>query len=123
MYYEGMKTANKKRPTCGQRLAKLRQAAGLSQKELAEQLGVAPSNVGFWELHDKPPRSELLPKLAKILNVDVDEILGIKTTVQKANGPEGRSKKLFDQVSKLPRRKQNKILDVVEALVAQDSGT
>jgi transcriptional regulator with XRE-family HTH domain len=122
VYDVGMRTTNRPRPDSGARLAALRKAAGLSQKELAERLGVAPSNIGFWELHDKPPRSDLLPKLAKILGVSVEEILGTKAKPRPTGGPQGRARRVFDELSKLPRRQQSKIVDVVEALVAQSNG-
>ena len=119
MYYDAMRTIKTDRPACAQRLAELRKAAGLSQKELADKLGIAPSNIGFWELHNKPPRSDILPKLAKILKVSVDNILGTKIRPKSAGGPQGRTRKVFDEVSKLPRRQQQKIVDVVEALTEQ----
>ena len=119
MYDDRMRTTNRPRPASGIRLAGLRKAAGLSQKELAERLDIAPSNIGFWELHDKPPRSDLLPKLAQVLGVTVEEILGTKIKPRPAGGPQGRAKRVFDDLSKLPRRQQTKIVDVVEALVTQ----
>lgn len=122
MYDGGMRTTNRPRPASGARLAALRQAAGLSQKDLADRLGIAPSNIGFWELHDKPPRSDLLPGLAEILGTTVEEILGAKAKARPAGGPQGRARRVFDELSKLPRRQQTKIVDVVEALVAQTSG-
>lgn len=122
--YDGdMRTTNKSRPACGARLAAFRQDAGLSQKELADRLGIAPSNIGFWELHNKPPRSDILPKLAKILNLSVDDILGTKVRPKTSSGPQGRTRKVFQEVSKLPRRQQQKIVDVVEALVSQNRAT
>ena len=122
MYDVGMRTTNRTRPVCGARLAALRKAAGLSQKDLAEHIGVAASNVGFWELHDKPPRSDLLPKLAKVLGVSIDDILGTVSRQKPSGGPAGRAKRVLDNLSKLPRRQQQKIVDVVEALIAQKSG-
>ncbi len=119
MYDTGMRTTTRPRPSCGARLARLRKAAGLSQKELADRLGVSPSNIGFWELHDKPPRSDLLPELAKALKVSVNDILGVTSRPPPKGGPEGRAKRVFGEVSSLPRRQQQKIVDVVEALVAQ----
>ena len=47
----------------------LRQAAGLSQAELARLVGESQQNVAYWELSDKPPRSDAIPKLAKVLGL------------------------------------------------------
>jgi transcriptional regulator with XRE-family HTH domain len=43
------------------RLRGLREAAGLSLRELARQIGEDHSNIRYWETTGKPPRSELLP--------------------------------------------------------------
>lgn len=40
-------------------------------------LGVSQSNIAFWEQSDKPPRSDLLPKMADTLGVTVAELLNL----------------------------------------------
>ena len=51
------------------RLAELRQAAGLSQVELAKRLGVTQGAVSKWELGDRFPPPGLLPILAQSLDL------------------------------------------------------
>jgi transcriptional regulator with XRE-family HTH domain len=102
----------------GARLGEARRAAGLSQNDLAAKLGVAQSNISFWESWEKPPRGEVLPKLAEAVGVSVDELLGMKPVKPKAE-PTGKVKQAFAAVSKLPRRQQEQILKVINALVAQ----
>ena len=112
---------NRKRPVQGAHLASLRNAAGLSQAELARLIGTNPSNVAFWELSDKPPRSDMLPKLAKALGVKIDDILtenGSGLRAVKA-GPKGKVRTLFEEVSALPRRQQDKVVEFVSAFVKQ----
>jgi transcriptional regulator with XRE-family HTH domain len=104
----------------GVHLAELRKAAGLSQNQLADKLGVPQSNISFWEQWEKPPRGEVLPKLAEVLGVSMDELLNFKAPKPKA-GPKGKVKEAFEAVSKLPRRQQEHVLKVVNALVAQSS--
>ena len=65
----------KERPPFAKRLIALRNAAGLSQAQLAAKLNMAASNIAFWELTGTPPRGEVLPDLAKVLSVSVDELL------------------------------------------------
>jgi transcriptional regulator with XRE-family HTH domain len=103
----------------GKRLKALRVASGLSQRELAERLGVHHSNIGFWESGAVPPRSEVLPTMADIFGVRVEELLGHEAKRKIAAAPSGRARLTFDRVSKLPKRQQQKILEVVEAFVAQ----
>lgn len=118
--------STKTRPQQGIRLAELRQAAGLSQYELARYVGVPQANIAFWERSEKPPRSEVLPKMAEALGVTVEDLLNVdagKTTARKAtksNGrPAGKVREVFDRVSKLPRRQQEHIVNWVSAYVSQ----
>lgn len=100
------------------RLQVLRKAAGLTQRELATLIGQHHSNVGFWEVSGKMPPAELLPSLAQALGVSVDDLLGI-TKKKTSVAPAGKARLAFEAVSRLPRKQQEKILDVVNALVAQ----
>jgi DNA-binding XRE family transcriptional regulator len=63
------------RPKQGHRLASLRKEAGLSQTELASAVGVSQQTVAYWETAATPPRSDVLPKMAKALGVRVEDIL------------------------------------------------
>lgn len=59
----------------GARIAALRRQAGMSQAELARQLGVSPSAVGMYEQGRREPSSDVLVQLGKIFGVSVDYIL------------------------------------------------
>jgi transcriptional regulator with XRE-family HTH domain len=96
--------------------------AGLSQYELAEMLEVPQSNVAFWEQSEKPPRSDLLPKMADVLGVEIVDLLNTnsgRVMVQRSSRPPGKLRKVFEDVSRLPRRQQEHIVRVVSALVMQ----
>lgn len=111
--------AQSARPAYGQHLAELREAAGLTQQQLADKLGVPQSNITFWERSEKPPRGEVLPKLSVVLNVSADALLRLAPPKPKKQVAKGRLQLVFESASKLPRRQQQKIAEVVEALVAQ----
>lgn len=64
--------------TLGKRIAALRRDKGLKQEELARQLGVTPQAVSKWENDQTCPDITLLPHLARILGVSVDELLSGK---------------------------------------------
>jgi transcriptional regulator with XRE-family HTH domain len=114
-----VRRVTKSRPKQGARLAELRKAAGFSQYELARLIGVPQPNIAFWELSAKPPRSEVLPKMARALGVRVEQLLDTEAAVERKAGPTGKVQQAFEAVSRLPRRQQEKILEVVSLFVQQ----
>jgi transcriptional regulator with XRE-family HTH domain len=107
------------RPEQGERLLRLRQAAGLTQEELADLLGESQSNIAFWEQSEKPPRSDILPKMAEALGVGIEDLLDSNSRPARKGGPTGKVQRVFEEVSKLPRRQQEKIVEFVSAFVNQ----
>ena len=61
--------------TLGDRLAAARDAAGLSQEELAQQLGVKPEALDAWENDWKEPRANRLQMLTGLLGVSLRWLL------------------------------------------------
>ena len=115
----------KTRPPQGMRLAELRKDAGLSQYELARYVGVPQANIAFWERSEKPPRSQVLPKMAEALGVGVEDLLIIgdekplkKKSAKTSSRPAGKVREVFDRVSKLPRRQQEHIVNWVSAYLS-----
>ena len=94
----------------------MRKAAGLSVRELARQLNEHHTNISFWERTGALPRSNVIAPMAAALGVSVEEILGLDKP-RRAAQPGGKVRAVFEQVQKLPRRRQGKIIEVVEALL------
>ncbi|MBQ8233331.1 MAG: SAM-dependent methyltransferase [Lachnospiraceae bacterium] len=59
----------------GKMLYELRRAKGMTQKQVAEQLGVLPKTVSKWETGHGFPDTSLLAKLSETLGVSVDTLL------------------------------------------------
>ena len=68
--------------TIGKRIAALRREKNLKQDDLAQMLEVSPQAISKWENDQTCPDISLLPKLAKILGVSVDELLSGKQELQ-----------------------------------------
>jgi transcriptional regulator with XRE-family HTH domain len=98
-------------------LRELREAAGISQRELARQIGQDQSNVRYWENSGNLPRSDVLIPMAKILGVSVEVLLG-EPKPRRAAAPGGRLGQVFEAVSKLPRRQQQKVIEMAEGFLA-----
>lgn len=65
--------------TLGKRIADLRKSKELKQDDLAHMLNVSPQAVSKWENDQTCPDISLLPELARILGVSVDELLSGKS--------------------------------------------
>ena len=60
----------------GKKLIALRRDANMTQEELAAYMGVSKSSVSKWETETTLPDILLLPQLATLFNVSVDELIG-----------------------------------------------
>ena len=57
-------------------LAYLRKRDGMSQKELADKLGISRSTIGMYETGVREPDFETLEALADAFNLNMDTLLG-----------------------------------------------
>ena len=100
----------------GSRLRSLREASGLSLRELARQIDEQPTNLSYWERTGSLPRADLILPIAQALGITPEDLLGDGKTKRVIN-PGGKVRHVFEEVQKLPRRRQDKIVEVVEALL------
>lgn len=59
-----------------ERLKKLRKDTGLTQVDVASKLGISQQAYASWERGAKKPTQDNLVKIAQILNVSVDYLVG-----------------------------------------------
>ena len=64
----------------GETISALRKEKGMTQKELADMLGITDKAVSKWERNVAYPDTAIIPTLAEILGVSVEELLNAKTT-------------------------------------------
>jgi len=103
--------------TLGQRLARLRRERGLTQIELAEQLGVTQPIVSDYERGELRLHGQLIVKLTEILNVSAEELLGREAP--KRAGPVGNRRivRRLQAIDQLPRRDQQALLRTIDAFL------
>ena len=114
--HPGGRPPQNKRTELGQRIAQARERRGISQYELADRMGVSQQSVAAWERKVSSIRSDTLTKLATLLEISADELLGLKPP--RNSGPSGRVRHVFEEASQLPRRQQQRIVGVVEDMIA-----
>ncbi len=75
-----------------ERLQQAISRSGMTQKELAEKVGITEAAVSHYLKGDRMPRSAVAVKLADVLNMSVDELMG------------GNTETSFDEVYKIVAR-------------------
>lgn len=69
----------------GNAIAQLRKAKGLTQKDLADRLGVSDKAVSRWETGRNYPDIETLQRLAQVLEVSLEELLQGELKLKRKN--------------------------------------
>ena len=63
-------------------IRRLRKKHQLTQKQLAEKLGVSPLTVSGWEIGKRIPEPPMLPRIAAVFGISVDNLLGHTTKAE-----------------------------------------
>jgi transcriptional regulator with XRE-family HTH domain len=117
---EFMKTgrpSTRPRPPFGAKLHELREQTALTQAQVAEKLDITHRAYAFWEREPTAIKAEQLMILADLFQVSADELIGREAPKKKANGPSGKLRQIFETASTLPRRQQQRIIDIVEDML------
>jgi transcriptional regulator with XRE-family HTH domain len=106
--------AKSKRSPLGERIAALRERAGLSQDQLAQKVGSNQKTIAYWERHAVTLKPAHIEAVAAALACSPEEILGMNAPKRRGPGPVGKARHAFERVSQLPRDQQKHVLRVVE---------
>lgn len=72
----------------GSRIRKYREERGLSQKQLAELIGVKNNRVSNWEQGLNRPDADILAALCRVLQVSPSELLDVRLVDDELNAQE-----------------------------------
>ncbi len=101
----------------GKRLAVLRKAAGLTQKELGEKVGVSNRVIHYYEGETNYPAAHLIEPLAKALKVSTDELLGVKEVKEKKDPKQAALWKRVKKIANLPQSQQKTLLKTIDTFL------
>src|SRR5438128_2611572 len=94
----------------GARIASARKAHGLTQQQLAGQLGLAQQTYAHYEVGRARIPASMLPTVAKLLTLSLDELMGnplaARTPRGRPRGPTSRLHQQIDAIERLPKTKQ-----------------
>ncbi len=102
----------------GERLAQLRKAAGYTQVELAAELGISQRMVAYYESPNSTPPANLLPQIATVLGVSIDELFGrsAKRRLAKQDG-DSRLRRRLLAIEKLDMAEKRQVLQLIDAFI------
>ena len=101
----------------GKNIAKYREDNGISQVEMAERLGIAPSTLSRWELNKTAPKGEDYDRLKELVGEEylTDEDLSeTKKTIQTISEVSDRVDSILYQVTKIEKNQRSIEIDNVE---------
>lgn len=101
------------------RLLQLRKERGLSQEELADQLGISRQAVSKWERAEASPDTDNLICLAKLYNVSLDYLLQTEDSLEaiKTEQIKEEAKIIVDEDVEDEDAKKPKVLNMLSGLI------
>lgn len=105
----------------GRRLAQIRKARGLTQEELATQVGMTQRILTYYETRSKNPPVGHVLALAKALNVSVEDLTGTESAKDPVALPSTNSRvwKAFQDFLKLSAEDQRSLARQMRGILAQ----
>jgi transcriptional regulator with XRE-family HTH domain len=110
----------KEAPLFGQRLAEARKAKGWTQGELAAALDTNVKMIDYYERRAVNPALEVVQACAKVLDVSASYLVGADdepTPNKKKTGPVTPLERRFQEVKRLPKKKQEFILQFLDTIL------
>lgn len=103
----------------GKRISVFRKQQGLSQKELAEKIGINRTLLTDYEIGRLHLNDEMIIRISVALGISSDSILGLSNSDNKE--PELKITRRLKELENLPPSDQKKILDHIKDLVDKNN--
>ena len=107
--------------TLGARVAQARKEQGLTQQQLAEQLGIAQQTLAHYEVGRLRIPASMLPTLAQLLGLTMEALMGQTVKAVAKRGPASRLAKQVERIGRLPKTKQRFVMEMLDRVLAQAS--
>ena len=103
----------------GEFIANLRKERGLTQKQLAEEIGVSDKRISKWECGNGLPEMSSIPLLCKALGINVNELLSGERLVAEtySNRAEENMMTLIKESEKNKKKQTNAVVTLVMSVV------
>ena len=106
----------------GPRLAALRKAAGFTQHQLADELGISRRRIAYYESESEHPPANLLADLARVLNVSTDQLLTdapVKRQAKATLSP--RLERRLKQIERLSPKSKQQLMTIIDTFIEAEA--
>jgi len=106
----------------GPRLAALRKAAGFTQQQLADEIGISRRRIAYYESESDHPPANLLADLARVLNITADQLLAeapVKRQAKTSLSP--RLERRLKQIEQLNPKSKQQLLAIIDTFIEAEA--
>ena len=104
----------------GNKLRRLREDRGLSQRELARLIGIGVMQINRYERGISVPSATVLPQISRLFQMTVDQLIG--NDAKSMEPPVIRDVRLFEALrvlDQMPRQERDVVLHLIDAVIAK----
>lgn len=101
----------------GAKVAELRKTEGITQVQMAEQLGVSQQTINSYEVGRRRIPVSTLPVLASTLGVSMEELIGAPPAANKKRGPTPKLQQQIERIQRLPKAQQRMVMQTLDTLL------
>ncbi len=103
----------------GARIAQLRKDQGITQVQLAEQLGVSQQTITAYEVGRRRIQVSALPTIAQALGVAIEVLIDDTAKTASKRGRAPKLQQQMDRITRLPKAQQRFVMQVIESVIQQ----
>lgn len=104
----------------GERLAQLRKSAGYTQVEFAAETEITQRMVAYYEAPGAQPPAHLLPRMAQVLGVSVDTLLGLEQPRRTKKLATNRLERRLLEIEKLDPKAKRQITQLLDTFIESE---
>jgi len=103
----------------GARIASARKVQGLTQTQLADELGLAQQTLAHYEGGRRCFPASMLSRLAEKLGIAPEELLGAEERPKGKRGPAPKLQQQIERIHQLPKAQQRFVMQMLDTVIAQ----
>jgi transcriptional regulator with XRE-family HTH domain len=104
----------------GQRLRRLRESRGFSQEQFGREINISQRMIAYYENHAEKAPAHYLTRMAEVLSVSVDELIGFKPVAQSNSKRSSRLWHKLRQIESLPDKDRKQVIQLIDTLLEKE---